>query len=238
MVKTAQLSETIDPVDGRQTRRAAMIDVAREFFFEHGYGSTTMSAIAAKIGGSKTTLWTYFPSKQVLFEAVVDDLSRQYGSLIDDVRLPSGDLERTLTRFGQAVVETMLSPPVLQIFRMIVGEAGRFPELGRVFHDKGSGISEGRLTEFLRVEMAEGRLRPAEPEIAARNFLQLCQSNHFQKALLCLSPQVSKTQIRQDVESAVGAFLQIYAPKPTENTNVVVIDNVIAKRTRDEASRA
>lgn len=210
-----RLEHTGDAAELRETRRSAMIEAAREVFFEYGYGGTSMSAIAAKIGGSKTTLWTYFPSKQVLFEAVVDDLVERYGSVIDDVPLPPGDAEPTLNRFGQAVVETVLSPPVLQLYRMVIGEAGRFPELGELYHQKGPGKAESRLTAFIESEMAAGRLRRAEPEMAALYFMQLCQAHHVQKALLCIAARVSKPQLAQDVQAAVGAFLKIYGAART-----------------------
>ena len=60
--------------DAAAQRRKAFIDAAREAFFANGYAGTTMSSIASKVGGSKTTLWSYFPSKEELFEAVVDDI--------------------------------------------------------------------------------------------------------------------------------------------------------------------
>ena len=64
-------------------KRAAIVAAARAEFLAHGYGATAMSAIAARVGGSKTTLWTYFPSKQELFAAVVDDSVERFGAALD-----------------------------------------------------------------------------------------------------------------------------------------------------------
>src|SRR3546814_7802383 len=68
--------------DAAAARRKAFVDAARELFFANGYAGTTMSSIASKVGGSKTTLWTYFPSKEDLFAAVVDDIVAQYGDAL------------------------------------------------------------------------------------------------------------------------------------------------------------
>ena len=59
-------------------RRKAILATAREMFLDQGYKPVSMSAIAARLGGSKTTLWSYFPSKPVLFMAVAEDLVDAY----------------------------------------------------------------------------------------------------------------------------------------------------------------
>ena len=75
----------------RLTRRAQIISAAREHFFEHGYADTNMSAIAAKLGGSKGTLWSYFPSKEALFTAIVEDTAAGIRNQIDMPALGDGD---------------------------------------------------------------------------------------------------------------------------------------------------
>lgn len=195
----------------RRWRRKAIIAVARDMFFEHGYGSTSMSAVAAQIGGSKTTLWSYFPSKQALFEAVVDDVVSRYGSLIEGVPLPDGNLEETLTRFGRAVLETVVSPEVMSLYRLVVAEAGRFPELGEFYYRKGPGRAELRLTEYLAGEMEAGRVQRGDPGVVARHFLQACQSQEAQKVILNLLRDPPEQAIAGDVKSAVSAFLRAHA---------------------------
>lgn len=63
-------------------RRKAFVDAARSAFFSQGYAGTVMSSIASQVGGSKTTLWSYFPSKEEFFSAVVDDIIEQYGEAL------------------------------------------------------------------------------------------------------------------------------------------------------------
>src|SRR3546814_10973530 len=78
---------TVSADDATAARRKAFVDAAREGFFANGYAGTTMSSIASTVGGSKTTLWSYFPSKEALFEAVVDDIVDYYGAALQ-VELP------------------------------------------------------------------------------------------------------------------------------------------------------
>ena len=75
----------------RNDRREAILAVAYASFLEHGYAATTMSGIAAKIGGSKATLWSYFPSKEALFEAVLDQATAAYRLQLSSLLDPCGD---------------------------------------------------------------------------------------------------------------------------------------------------
>ena len=93
----------------RDFRRAAILAVARTAFFAHGYGATSMSAIAATLGGSKTTLWSHFRSKEALFAAVIDDvLARHCGAIGAALPLDS-PVAATLERFGAVLMTTILS---------------------------------------------------------------------------------------------------------------------------------
>ena len=85
------------PID----RRDHIIAVAAPVFAEDGYGASSMSSIAARLGGSKATLYKYFPSKQHLFEAVMENRCARVLAPLRDLR-SSGedDLEALLTDFG------------------------------------------------------------------------------------------------------------------------------------------
>ena len=53
----------------RDARRELILDVAQEVFLEEGFANASMSTIAARLGGSKGTLYNYFKSKDDLFTA-------------------------------------------------------------------------------------------------------------------------------------------------------------------------
>src|SRR5580692_6870568 len=63
----------------RDQRRDAIVEVARQVFFEEGYAAASMSTIAARLGGSKGTLYNYFRSKEELFEAQVVEGCARFG---------------------------------------------------------------------------------------------------------------------------------------------------------------
>src|ERR1700746_2932734 len=94
----------------KDERREAIIEVARQVFFEEGYAAASMSTIAARLGGSKGTLYNYFKSKEELFEAYIRDSCARIGGPVFE--LPeAGDgadiaeVERTLTELGERFLQ-------------------------------------------------------------------------------------------------------------------------------------
>lgn len=188
-------------------RRQAYVDAAQRLFFAQGYGATSMSAVAAAVGGSKTTLWALFPSKESLFEAVVDTLVRQYGKALQVDLDSAADLRDGLTVMGEALMETILSEPVIEMHRLVTGEAGRFPELARLIHERGQSRGKARLAAFLAREMAAGRMRSGDPQLAAQQFASLCRGGVVDQRIMGLIPSPDAGTRSREVAEAVACFL-------------------------------
>lgn len=195
----------------RDERRDAFVAAAREAFFSKGYGATSMSSISAEVGGSKTTLWTYFPSKQDLFAAVVDDLVERYGRTLDVSLDPDSDVAVELRRMGRALMQTLHSPPIIDLHRLTVGEAGRFPELACVFHERGPARGKARLRNFIGELMKRGKLRAGDPIAASRTFVGMLQAGSLQQHLLGLIESPAEAELDSEIEAAVDAFMRAWA---------------------------
>ncbi|AQA00254.1 TetR family transcriptional regulator [Sphingopyxis sp. QXT-31] len=195
-------------------RRKAFVDAARILFFANGYSGTTMSSIAATVGGSKTTLWTYFPSKEELFAAVVDDIVGEYGSALH-VDLPVDQpVTEVLTRFGNVLMTTLISTPLLSLFRLVVGEAERFPHLAETFYDRGPRRGKARAADWVAAKMERGELRQGEPMQAVRHFAGLCQSGLYQHAVLGLPEGRDTSRMAAEVDAAVDTFYRAWGAAP------------------------
>lgn len=200
--------------DAAALRRKAFIDVARELFFARGYAGTTMSSIAGKVGGSKTTLWTYFPSKEMLFAAVVDDIADGYGSALQvDLRVDA-PVRDVLRQFAEALIHTLTSPPILALQRLVIGEAQRFPHLARTFYDRGPRRGKARLAAWMAEKMARGELRQGDPLRAARQFSGLCQSGTFQFAIFNLpeARNIDPVRCHAEIDAAIDSFHRAWGP--------------------------
>lgn len=205
--------------DAATARRRAFVDAARELFFAHGYAGTTMSSIASKVGGSKTTLWTYFPSKEELFAAVVDDIIENYGAVLK-LPLPADeDVVTVLHRFANAMVNTLMSDTLLTLYRLVVGEAQRFPHLSKTFYDRGPRRGKARLAAWMEEKMVRGELRRSDPMQAVLHFSGLCQSGIYQFAVFNLPEADCSNRnalTATEVEAAIDTFYRAWKPE-TQN---------------------
>lgn len=194
-------------------RRDAFVAAARDAFLTNGYGATSMSAISATVGGSKTTLWTYFPSKQELFAAVCDDLVGRYGRALE-VRLdPDQDLEDELRRFATALLETLHTPVIIDMHRLVIGEAGRFPELGAMMYERGQARGKARLALFFEEAMRRGKLRAGNGLSAAHHFAAMLQAGSAQRHMLGLEEAPHHAELGREADDAVRAFLHGWAAR-------------------------
>jgi len=206
---------TVSSDDATAARRKAFVDAAREAFFAKGYAGTTMSSIAGKVGGSKTTLWTYFPSKEALFEAVVDDIVQYYGAALQ-VELPvDEDVLPVLRRFCRVLVTTLTSDPLLALYQLVIGEARRFPHLAQTFYDRGPRRGKARLAVWITAKMDRGELRRGDPLQAVYHLAGLCQSGLFQFTLLNLAEarRIGSDRIEAEIDAALDTFYRAWGPE-------------------------
>lgn len=200
-------------VDPGILRRKAFVQAATKAFFSRGYAGTTMSSIASEVGGSKTTLWTYFPSKEALFAAVVDEIVDQYGNALS-IELPlDEDVFAVLHRFAHVLMTMLLSEPILALQRLVIGEARRFPHLAELFYERGPRRGKQRLAAYFEASMKAGALTQGDPMLAVRQFVGLCQSGVYQMALLGLEVEDDKHRLAMDIEAAIDGFRRGWTAK-------------------------
>jgi AcrR family transcriptional regulator len=207
------IPDSTAPLDDAATaRRKAFVDAARAAFFTNGYAGTTMSSIASKVGGSKTTLWSYFPSKEDLFEAVVDGIVEEYGDALA-VDLPLDEpVPEVLRRFGNLLMTKLTATPILSLFRLVVGEAERFPHLAKTFYDRGPRRGKARAAIWVGEKMARGELRMGNPLRAVQHFTGLCQSGLYQFAVLGLPEGRDLDRLAAEIDDAVDIFYRAWKP--------------------------
>jgi len=196
-----------DAAGGSDARRQIYIDAAQRLFFAHGYGGTSMNAVAAAVGGSKTTLWALFPSKLALFEAVMEGIVRDYGQAITVDLDAAPDVATALLWMGRSIMTTVMSAPVMEIQRLVIGEAARVPELGRVMYALGPAEGLMRLAAYLHRQMQAGRLKPGEPRMAAQQFSGLCRAGVIDRRMVGIADAGDEAEGEREVQAAVATFL-------------------------------
>ncbi|AHE52785.1 TetR/AcrR family transcriptional regulator [Sphingomonas sanxanigenens] len=194
----------------RQDRHDAILAIASRSFLEKGYAGTSMSAVAAEVGGSKATLWNYFPSKEDLFSAVIDRAASDFRARLAALLEPEGDLGTTLRRFAASFLEKVTSSQAIALHRLVVGEVLRFPEVGRIFFERAPRQMQALLAAFLESAMDRGLLLRDDPLLAARTLVGLCTTGCHQQLLLRIIDEATPEMIEADADRAVMLFQRAY----------------------------
>lgn len=199
------------PEKPQQSRKAAQIlDAARAVFLDQGFGAASMDAIARTAGVSKATLYSHFAGKEALFAQVVAGEWASHWRDSPEPRLRDGDLATALTAFGHGFMELLLHPVALAIYRITMGEARRFPELGRLFFESGPATVRERLTAFLAEREARGEVAIADRRLAAEQFLGLMQTPLYLRSLLDIRDGIGPEDVDRIVAAAVEVFVRAY----------------------------
>ncbi len=197
----------------RDTRRQGIIDVARAVFLAEGFAEASMSAIAARVGGSKGTLYNYFPSKQDLFAAVIqDECDRKQAALFDSLRTEGDDVRTVLKLVGERYAELVFSDDSVLLSRAVIAESARFPTLGHIFNEAGPRRGRVRLAVYLRERMQAGLLRTADPMLVSTQFLEMCLGGLLRQRLMNVIAEPQPAERRAHVDAAVEVILVAYAP--------------------------
>lgn len=194
----------------REDRREAILDVATEIFLQEGYASASMSSIAARLGGSKGTLYNYFKSKEELFEAYVERSCIFHRGEITDLLLEDGDARDVLTRFAKGYVRAFTAEPALQNWRVISAESNKSPEIGRLFYEAGPLAGARILSAYIEKAQARGDLKVADVTVAAHHFTSLIHGRMIKARLLNYMPEPSEAEIDAEVEAAMFVFFAAY----------------------------
>lgn len=187
-----------------EEKRREIVKVAAELFEQLGYERTTMSAIAARVGGSKATLYGYFASKEDLLRAVLDhDVNEEADRLLNEF-LSEKDLRNGLIRLGisylsrhharAASIRTVANQPIAQ-----------------EFYENVLRPAWQRLADRFATMMKEGRLKFADPWTTAMHWKGLNEWDMLERHLLSADATDDPNDIVSAATAAADAFLQVYA---------------------------
>ena len=204
------------PEDERRStrKRAAILDAATTIFLSNGYLGTSMDEIAALARVSKQTVYKHFADKERLFSEIVT-------ATVDEIADPNydevvkledtGDVERDLHAFARRQLRAVMEPRLLQLRRLVIGEAGRFPRLGRLFYERGPGRTIDALATMFERLASRGELELGDPRLAAAHFNWLVMSIPLNQAMLLGQDEpANPAELDGYADAGVRAFLAAY----------------------------
>jgi AcrR family transcriptional regulator len=198
--------------DDDSSKRRQILDGASKVFMNLGFDGASMGEIARAAGVSKGTLYVYFADKSRLFEAIVEQEAFEQRKL-DFNFDPERDVATTLREFGQAYIELLCRPRGGSAIRTVMAIAERMPDVGRRFYEQVLKNTIDRLAAYLKARVAAKDLVIDDCQLAAAQFMLMCQASLFLPFVFQAAPPPSTERMTQVVESARRMFLAAYQAK-------------------------
>lgn len=191
-------------------KRAAVIQAAVAQFRAAGYEATSMDRIAAAAGVSKRTVYNHFPSKQALFDAMLEQLwqrSQDSGERRYQAGHPlAGQLHQLLL----AKLQVLSDPSFLDLARVALTEVLHAPERAQDIVRRMESVESG-LTAWIRAAKEDGRLDLEDAEFVAQQLHGIVKNFAFWPQISLGRPPLEAIQRERVAASTVAMFMACYA---------------------------
>jgi AcrR family transcriptional regulator len=153
----------------KEARPQEILDAALSLFAEKGFAATRLEEIAARAGVSKGTIYLYFESKEAVFKALVQEkLASRIGGFAEMLHAFEGSSAELLTLILRNFGMIVSSSNIVVLPKIVIAEAGNFPELARMYRNEIVARGMGLLGEIIERGVKRGEFRPIPKEHAAR----------------------------------------------------------------------
>jgi AcrR family transcriptional regulator len=209
--RTRSVSPGRPPNSEVPARLRHILAVASAEFINHGYAAASVARIASEAGVSKKTIYARYPTKDALLIAVVTDLvSRLHDRVIAAMGTAQGDPDHVLTSFGTQVARSWAEPEEVGLYRLIISEATRFPQMASIYRDAMRRFRT-TLADYLREQNDLGTLTIPDPDAASHQFGMLVYGEVREDALL--GDAITDDAIAAVVQRSVNVFLNGYVTR-------------------------
>lgn len=200
---------------GRE-RRTKILEVAAATFREHGFEAASMSQIAALAGGSKGTLYNYFPSKEDLLLATMLAGAQDYTDKLLIALDPAGDTREQLALFLAPLLTTLYSHKTAQLLRVAISVGGK-TDIGRRFFDVLDDDIWSNVAQFFKAQGERGCLCQQDPQLMCLHLRCLCESELIPLLMGAVDPWDS-TRVDQEVKHISDIFMLAYGRTPPKQS--------------------
>jgi AcrR family transcriptional regulator len=194
-------------------RRAALLHAAKELSVEQGAATPSLDAIIKRAGGSRRSIYSEFGGKEGLQNALVDEISIEILSSLDEGVGKSKDLRTALTRFARNLVSVLMSPRGIVLSRIIMQDSLCSPARAKSFFAHGPGEGAKRLAKILESARERGEIKVQDCRLAAHCFIGMVRGNLYLERVLQLRPALDEEEIETHVETVVDIFLDGLRPR-------------------------
>lgn len=194
--------------------REKILAAATDLFLSRGFGATSIEAVAARAKIGKRTFYHRFRDKSALFRAVIERLLQRWLPQFDAAFEEPAPLETILVRSARRMLALALEPEALALRRLLLVEAGRFPELVEIAIKEGATKGIERIAVLLADATRAGRLQVADPIFAAIQFQEMVLSVPMRRAM-GFGKSFNEAELDDWAVRSVGLFLHGCGGSPT-----------------------
>ncbi len=196
---------------GRPSREEAdrltdkVLDTATTVFAQKGYGAASIGSIAGKAGVGKHTIYRRYKDKAALFRACMERQADHIMHGRDGDADRSGDVLERLRAVAERAAHTATNPEMVSLYRMVMAEAVRFPELAALFADTENDRLLQECAKLIREGQDAGVFRGEDTLFLASMFLEMTAGTLLHQALAGV--HIDAAMAQQTVERAWSVFL-------------------------------
>jgi TetR/AcrR family transcriptional regulator, mexJK operon transcriptional repressor len=216
MAKVDLLNLSNEPEKSRLSvpKRKAILDAATEVFLKGGYLGTNMDEIAVLSAVSKQTVYKHFSSKEALFIEIVTSMTNESSEAVLG-EIPEleegGNLADYLCDYANQQLKVVLTPRLMQLRRLVIGEVSRFPELAKVLYEGGPKRAMKALATTFEQLADRGLLEINDSMVAAAHFNWLVMSDPLNRVMLLGDEAIpTPTELGRYAIQGVWVFLAAY----------------------------
>ncbi len=167
--------------------------------------------IVAEAGGSKATLYKYFPTKEKLVEGLMEAVAERMNRDHADASLDSMPLRAALTKIGRATLEGVCSQTGIDLYRLSLAELDRFPELARTVWAHGPAVTYAAFIRFLERRRERNEIEFEDAQLTAEHFIAAIAGHIQNKVAMRICDPPGPREMTRRVASAVDLFVSRYA---------------------------
>ena len=203
-------------LDRSEQKRHTVLRSAEELFLTRGFNGTSMDEVAVHAGVSKQTVYNRFANKASLFVEIVQSMTAQAAKRVQ-TEMPEPEtlvqVATELSGHAERLLTIVMTPKLLQLRRLVIAEADRFPELGRALYDGGPGRAIASLAVNIQRWADRGLLSISDAMVAATQFNWLVMGEPINKAMFRADYVLSQAERVRHIEQAVRVFIAAYRYK-------------------------
>ncbi|EKJ94495.1 TetR family transcriptional regulator [Bradyrhizobium lupini HPC(L)] len=192
-------------------KREQILAGAWRVFKRKGFDAASMNDITREAGVSKGTIYVYFSNKEDLFVALVDHHRNEFATSMRHILEGTEEVREGLEQFGKAFANKMICSDMIPAMRSVLGVIDRMPKLAQRFFLSAPNNVRTVLLDFIQHQVEIGHLKVDDPELAARQYIELSTGTFFKLRLFGeLEGPVPDEELDRVISSAINVFMAAY----------------------------